>query len=106
LDSPAALCYLFVGFPSCARLEILKPISGKNEMGMCIHESWQHRATARIDDFGITPTNFFDLRRPADVRNPAIGRKQTAVRNDSEIAKFFAGSCAGRPRQCDQLRRM
>ena len=86
--------------------KILKPISGKNEMGMCVHESWQHRATACIDDFSIALTKLLDLTRPSDVGNPAISRKQTAVRNDSQVAKFFAESCPGRPRQCDQLRRM
>jgi hypothetical protein len=75
-------------------------------MGMCIHKSWQHGATACIDNFGIALAEFLDLGRPSDVRNLAISRKQSAVRNDSELAKLFAGSCPVRPRQCDQLRRM
>ena len=88
-------------------IQNLKPISGKNEMGMCVHESWQHRATACIDDFSIALTKLLDLTRPSDVGNPAISRKQTAVRNDSQVAKFFAGSCPGGPPSvisCDACR--
>jgi len=97
---------LLVGFAFGAALEVFETMTGKNQMGMCIHESWQDYATTCIDDFGIALTKLLDLRRPSDVRNPAISRKQTAVGNNSEIAKFFAGSRPARPRQCDQLRRM
>jgi hypothetical protein len=69
LNPTSALCNLFISLAAGACFEIVKPITGENQMGMRVNESWQHHATPRVNDVCLAIAKFFNLTRFADVRD-------------------------------------
>ena len=83
LNSAPALCNLFISLAAGACFEIVEPITGENQMGMRVNESWQHNTATSVDDFRLTIAKFFNLSRFADVCDFAAGRHKGSIRNNS-----------------------
>jgi hypothetical protein len=104
LNPTSALCNLFISLATGAGFEVVKPITGENQMGMRVNETRQNNATRSIDDFSIVSQIAFDFFRSSDRRDQAVPHQHSTLWDDRKITKLRTDSWSLRTCERNKLR--
>ena len=86
-------------------LEILEPISGKNQVRMRIDESRHYNAPTGIHDFRVGNIPF-ELIARTDFLNLPVTDEHSAIANNPELRQLCPNTLALRSSQRNELRRV